>query len=54
MVEDLLCISKILLEQIGRFDFTENEKNYIIKVVRKTIFITLIELGYLTEKNKPY
>lgn len=52
MVEDLLAISKILLEQIGRLDFTYEEKEYIIGVVRKVIFVVLIELNMDSAKKR--
>lgn len=44
MNEDLMYISKNLLIQVNRFDFTEDEREYVLCVVRKIIFILLIEL----------
>lgn len=44
MIDDLLFLSKNLLLQIDRFDFSEDERDYIINVVRKVAFILLIEL----------
>lgn len=44
MIENLLSISKDLLHSIDLAEFTEDERNYIIRVVRKIIFVLLIEL----------
>lgn len=44
MIENLLSISKDLLHSIDLAEFTEDERNYIISVVRKIIFVLLIEL----------
>ena len=45
MIEDLLVICKDLLKTIEEGNFTQEDKEYIISVVRKVIFIILIELG---------
>lgn len=44
MIEDLLFIAKNILIQINVLDLTEDEKDYIVNVVRKVIFMLLIEL----------
>ena len=45
MIEDLLYIVKNMLKLVNSLDFTEDEKDYIVRVVRKVIFILLIELN---------
>ena len=44
MIEDLLCIAKDLLHSLRKFDFTEEEKDYITSVVRKVIDVVLMEM----------
>lgn len=45
MIEDLLVICKDLLKAIEVGNFTQEDKEYIISVVRKVIFVLLIELA---------
>lgn len=48
MIEDLLSIAKNLLYALNVFDnLTEDEETYIVNVVRKIVFILLIELDSL-------
>ena len=44
MIDDLLFIAKNILVQINIVDLIEDEKDYVVNVVRKVIFILLIEL----------
>lgn len=48
MVEDLLLISKDLLYSLGIIEFTEEEKDYIISIVRKAIELALKEMGNIS------
>lgn len=44
MYEDLLFIIKNLLNQINELNFTEEEEEHITGVIKRIIFILLIEL----------
>lgn len=45
MIEDLLFISKNLLDYLKeRSDLDEKDREYMLGVIRRTIFILLIEL----------
>lgn len=43
MIEDLLYISKKLLKSVELVNFTKEEEDYIVGVVRRIIFVLLIE-----------
>lgn len=51
MIENLLSISKDLLHSIDLAEFTEDEKEYIISVIRKVIFVLLIEMRKLEKDH---
>lgn len=45
MIEDLLVICKDLLKALELAEFSTDDELYILSVVRKVIFIILIELA---------
>ncbi|SHE87049.1 hypothetical protein SAMN02745784_02059 [Tissierella praeacuta DSM 18095] len=45
MVESLLFIARDLLCSLDLMEFTEDERDYIIGVVKRIIVVTIIELG---------
>ncbi|WP_313758492.1 hypothetical protein [Tissierella sp.] len=45
MLENLLLISKDLLHLLSIVEFTEDERNYIISVLKKVIDVSLMEVS---------
>lgn len=45
MIENLLIISKDLLRAIEIGGFTQEDELYILNVIRKVVFVLLIELA---------